>query len=220
MDVTTIDPLWWIVLGVVVVLVLVGIALVARNRRTKRSDRLRRRFRSEYDRTTGIGRRRDAEADLERRLTRRGEVDLSELGEADADEIGAQTDELLREFVDGPEGAARGMVQLVGRVAVARGYVATEEGVLDLVSVDHPEQVAALRHRLSEMDGAKDAARTEVCRQVCLDARTLTERLLAEGRAGQLPPEDAGTPAPDVPARTPAGTDDPGGAGDRASETR
>jgi hypothetical protein len=186
MDLTAVDPIWWVVLAALVLLA-IGIVVWSRQRSArKRSDRLRKRFRTEYDRTAGSGNRRAAEADLERRLARRREIDLADLGEGDTEELRGHIDEILHGFVDGPEGTARGMTQLVGQVAVARGYVATEEGVLDLVSVDHPQQVASLRHGLSDMEQAKDPERTEMCRRVCLDARELAERLLGEGRAGQL----------------------------------
>jgi hypothetical protein len=70
--------------------------------------------------------------------------------------------------------------------------------VLDLVSVDHPEQVAAMRRSEAEMQKAKGADLTEASRQTFLDARVLAERLLAEGRAGHLEedvPEAAATSA-------------------------
>jgi stage V sporulation protein SpoVS len=178
-----VDPIWWAILAAVV-LVAIGIALWVRSRRVRRSERLRQRFRSEYDRTAGTGPRREVEAELERRLARRREVDLTAVGSGDADAARAEVDGLLRSFVESPAGAARGMTQLVGRIAMARGYVAAEQGVLDLVSVDHPEQVAVLRRGLSALEQVEGDGRTEICRKVCLDARDLIERLLAEGRPG------------------------------------
>lgn len=207
MDVTAIDPVWWVVIGVVLVAIVLGLVMWASRRKSKRSQRLRQSFRSEYDRATGSGKRKEAEQDLERRLARRREVALKDLPDTDADDLQSHIDVLGREFVDGPQGAARGMTQLVGRIAVARGYVATEQGVLDLVSVDHPEQVASLRRGLDELDRTKGAELTEASRRVFLDARVLAERLLAEGTVGQLSATDTASEAP-VPGAGPT-TGDP-----------
>lgn len=200
MDLTMIDPIWWIVLGVVVVL-LVGLLVWSGRRKAHRTKRLRGRFKSEYDRTASSASKKKAEEDLERRTARRSRVDLSDLEESDAESLRQHLEELRRSFVDGPQGAALGMTQLLGRIAAARGYVATEGSVLDLVSVDHPEQVAAMRRSEAEMEKAKGANLTEASRQTFLDARVLAERLLAEGRAGQLK-EDVSEPPP-PPARQP-----------------
>jgi hypothetical protein len=202
MDLTTIDPIWWIVLGAVVVVVLIGLLVWSGRNRTKRTRRLKDQFKSEYDRTAESRSRKEAEEDLERRLTRRAEADLEEVTDSEAETLEDHIDDLVRSFVEGPQGAARGMVQLIGRVATARGYVAAEEGSLDLVSVDHPEQVAALRRAMSEMEQAKGSDLTETSRQVFLDARTLAERLLAEGRASHLP-DDARDPTSAEPPPEP-----------------
>jgi hypothetical protein len=203
MDFTTVDPTWWIVLGALVVLV-IGLLGWSGRRRANRTEGLKGRFGSEYDRTASTASRKLTEEDLERRTARRGRVDLADLGESDAESLEQHLDELLRSFVDGPQGAALGMTQLVGRVANARGYVATQGSVLDLVSVDHPEQVAALRRSEAAMETAKGADLTEASRQTFLDARVLAERLLAEGRAGHLAAE---VPEPTPPAARPPGSD-------------
>lgn len=199
MDLTTVDPIWWIVLGVLVILV-VGLLVWSGRRKAHHTEQLKGRFGSEYDRTASSSSRKLTEEDLERRTARRGRVDLADLNESDAESLEQHLDELLRSFVDGPQGAALGMMQLAGRVANARGYVATQGSVLDLVSVDHPEQVAALRRSEADMETAKGADLTEASRQTFLDARVLAERLLAEGRAGHLA---AGAPEPAPPVARP-----------------
>lgn len=209
MDLTMIDPAWWIVSGVLVVL-LVGLLVWSVRRKARRSERLKGQFKSEYDRTASLAGRKETEEDLERRSARRSRVNLVDLDESDAGSLHQHLDELLRSFVDGPQGAALGMTQLVGRVAAARGYVATEGSVLDLVSVDQPEQVAALRRSEAEMQRAKGADLTEASRQTFLDARVLAERLLAEGRAGHVEravpdarPSAARQPQSDITADAP-----------------
>jgi hypothetical protein len=210
MDLTMIDPIWWIVLGVLVVLLL-GLLVWSARRKANRTERLKDQFKSEYDRTASSSSRKQTEEDLERRTARRSRVDLADLEESDAASLEQQLDELLRSFVDGPQGAALGVTQLVERVANARGYVATEGSVLDLVSVDHPEQVAAVRRSEDEMQKAKGAELTEASRQTFLDARVLAQRLLAEGRARHLaadvsepPPPTARPPQSDSSADVPS----------------
>jgi len=185
MDLTMIDPIWWTVVGVLVLL-LIGLLVWRARRKAQRTDRLKGQFKSEYDRTASSASRKETEEDLERRAVRRSRVNLVDLEESDAESMQQHLDDLLRSFVDGPFGAALGMEQLVERVAGARGYVASQGSVLDLVSVDHPEQVAALRRSEAEMQTAKGADLTEASRQTFMDARVLAERLLAEGRAGRL----------------------------------
>jgi hypothetical protein len=197
MDLTTIDPIWWLVLGVVVVL-LVGLLVWSARRKAHHTERLKGQFKSEYDRTASSASKKKTEEDLERRTVRRSRVHLADLGESDAESLQQHLEELPRSFVDGPQGAALGMTQLVERVAAARGYVATEGSVLDLVSVDHPEQVAAMRRSEAEMEKAQGADLTEASRQAFLDARVLAERLLAEGRAGHLK-EDVPEPSHRAP---------------------
>ncbi|GEM_PF-6388431 len=209
MDLTMIDPIWWVVLVVLVVL-LVGLLVWSGRRKAHRTERLKGQFKSEYDRTASSASKKKTEEDLERRTAHRSKVDLADLDESDAESLQHHLDELLRSFVDGPQGAARGMTQLVERVAAARGYDATEGSVLDLVSVDHPEQVAAMRRSEAEMQKAKGADLTEASRRTSLDARVLAERLLAEGRSGHLkedvtepPPPAARRPQSDTPTDAP-----------------
>ncbi len=200
MDLTTIDPIWWIVLGVLVVVV-IGLAVWSGRQKADRTERLKGQFKSEYDRTASSSNKKQAEDDLERRSARRSRVDLADLEESDAEGLEQHLDDLLRSFVDRPQGSAVEMTQLVGRVATARGYVATEGSVLDLVSVDHPEQVAAMRRAEAEMEQAKGSDLTEASRRTFLDARVLAERLLAEGRAGHLGADESEPSGP--PARRP-----------------
>ncbi len=201
MDLTTIDPIWWIVLGVLVVVV-IGLAVWSGRQKAHRTDRLKGQFKSEYDRTASSSSKKQAEDDLERRSARRNKVDLADLDESDAESLEQHLDDLLRSFVDRPQGSAVEMTQLVGRVATARGYVATEGSVLDLVSVDHPEQVAAMRRSEAAMDKAKGSDLTEASRRTLLDARVLAEGLLAEGRAGHLGADESDTSS-DVPPPPP-----------------
>lgn len=205
MDLTTIDPVWWIVLGIAIIILFVGILVWSARRRAARTKRLKGQFKSEYDRTTSSSGRRGAEEDLELRTARRGKVNLAELDELDAASLTQRLEELRSAFIDGPQRAALGMTQLVERVAAARGYTAAESDVLDLVSVDHPEQVAAMRRSIRDMEQAKGADLTETSRRTFLATEVLVQRLLVEGRAGHLADD-----APKAPsAMPPVHLDDP-----------
>lgn len=183
-DLTTVDPIWWIMLGTVILILVVGLLVWSGQRRASRTDRLKGQFKSEYDRTASSSGRKDAEEDLELRTQRRSSMRLADVDESDAASLQQQLQELRSTFIDGPQRAALGMTQLVERVAVARGYVAAESNVLDLVSVDHPEQVATVRRSERDMEKAKDADLTETSRRTFLATEVLVLRLLAEGRQG------------------------------------
>jgi hypothetical protein len=183
MDLTAVDPVWWIVIGAVLVVVVLGLLIWSWQKRRSRQRRLRRRFGPEYERVRGSAPRGSAESDLERRLDRRNELQLTDVAATDVDELDAQIGDLVPEFLWHPEESAREMSQIVERVAVARGYVAPDQGVLDLVSVDHPESVAHLRQALDDMDQLTGRDQhTEACRQVFLEARALAYQLVDDGR--------------------------------------
>lgn len=206
MDLTTIDPVWWIVLGGVILILLIGLLAWSSKRKASRTERLKGQFKSEYDRTTSSSSRKDAEEDLELRAARRSSVNLAEVNASDAASLQLRLEELRSAFVDGPQRAALGMTQLVERVAIARGYMAAESNVLDLVSVDHPEQVAAMRRSVRDMEQAKGAELTETSRRTFLATEVLTLRLLAEGRAGHQTDD---IPEPPSATTLPLPSDDP-----------
>jgi hypothetical protein len=139
------DTWVWIVIGLVVAIVILGVLISAL--RTRRSRSLRDRFGREYDRTVDkAGGRREAEQELRKREQRHDELELRPLS-ADARE------RYLRQWqvtqgrdVDDPTGAVSEADNLVQQVMRDRGYPVDdfEQRAAD-ISVEHPEVVEKYR---------------------------------------------------------------------------
>src|SRR5438094_762609 len=146
-------PTWgWIVIGVVVGLALIAAMawIVALQMRTQR---LRRRFGSEYDRTVEAKEdRRKAEAELAGREQRRSQFDIRPLARASRERYLVRWEQVQAEFVDSPSGAVAAADQLIQSVMTERGYPVEDfdQRAADL-SVDHPGVVENYRegHRLA-----------------------------------------------------------------------
>ena len=139
------DTWVWIVIGLVVAIVILGILISAL--RTRRSRSLRDRFGREYDRTVDkAGGRREAEQELRKREQRHDELELRPLS-ADARERYLRQWQVTQgRFVDDPTGAVSEADNLVQQVMRDRGYPVDdfERRAAD-VSVEHPELVEKYR---------------------------------------------------------------------------
>jgi hypothetical protein len=139
------DTWVWIVIGLVVAIVILGILISAL--RTRRSRSLRDRFGREYDRTVDkAGGRREAEQELRKREQRHDELELRPLS-ADARERYLRQWQVTQgRFVDDPTGAVSEADNLVQQVMRDRGYPVDdfEQRAAD-ISVEHPEVVEKYR---------------------------------------------------------------------------
>jgi hypothetical protein len=139
------DTWVWIVIGLVVAIVILGILISAL--RTRRSRSLRDRFGREYDRTVDkAGGRREAEQELRKREQRHDELELRPLS-ADARERYLRQWQVAQgRFVDDPTGAVSEADNLVQQVMRDRGYPVDdfEQRAAD-ISVEHPEVVEKYR---------------------------------------------------------------------------
>jgi hypothetical protein len=166
-----------IVAAVVIVAVLVIAAIIARSRRT---DSLRRRFGSEYDRTVrehGQGR---GESVLVSREKRVEQFPLRELAVDERERFVTEWREVQARFVDDPRGAVTGADVLVGRVMRARGYPMSdfEQRAAD-ISVTHPRVVDNYRAaREIALREGKGQATTEDLRSAFKYYRSLFDELL------------------------------------------
>jgi hypothetical protein len=163
----------------IVVIVIAAVAyLILRNRRT---ENLRRRFGTEYDRTIKtIGRRSAAEADLLARTKRVEELDIHPLAPGDRDRFAERWRATQASFVDNPVRAVTEASALVDEVMRARGYpVADFERRAADVSVDHPRFVQNYReaHAIA-VSAQRGTARTEDLRRATIHYRDLFEDLL------------------------------------------
>ena len=139
------DTWVWIVVGVVVAIVVLGV--FASVLRTRRSHSLQDRFGREYDRTVDkAGGRREAEQELRKREQRHDKLELRPLS-ADARERHFRQWQVTQgRFVDDPTGAVSEADNLVQQVMRDRGYPVNdfEQRAAD-ISVEHPELVEKYR---------------------------------------------------------------------------
>ena len=188
---------------VVWILVIAGVVLVAAIAawllwRDAQSRRLRERFGPEYDRTMEreSGDRRQAEAVLGERVSRREEFELKPLNPAARDSYAHRWQQVQADFVDRPGPAVHYAQSLLDDLMVERGYPVGDEfdQRVDLISVDHPTVVEHYRvaHRLHHdtRDSGDTAAATEKRRQALVHYRALFADLLDTGEAESDTPGD------------------------------
>jgi FtsZ-interacting cell division protein ZipA len=135
----------WIVIGVVVAIVVLGV--LAGALRTRRSRSLQDRFGREYDRTVErAGGRREAEEELRDREKRHDALELRPLSQDARERYLLQWQTTQGRFVDDPKGAVSEADELVQRVMRDRGYPVDdfEQRAAD-ISVEHPELVERYR---------------------------------------------------------------------------
>ncbi|MDX6435484.1 MAG: hypothetical protein QOK34_318 [Gaiellaceae bacterium] len=135
----------WIVIGVVVAIVVLGVLFSAL--RTRRSRSLQDQFGREYERTVDkAGGRREAERELAERQKRHDELELKPLPPEARERYLQQWQQTQSRFVDDPTGAVSEADDLVNRVMRDRGYPVDdfEQRAAD-ISVEHPELVERYR---------------------------------------------------------------------------
>ena len=139
------DTWVWIVIGVFVAVVVLGIVIGALG--TRRSRSLQDRFGPEYDRTVDkTGGRREAEHELREREKRYEELELRPLSQAAREHYLQQWQATQSRFVDDPAGAVAEADDLVQQVMRDRGYPVDdfEQRAAD-ISVEHPDLVEKYR---------------------------------------------------------------------------
>jgi hypothetical protein len=172
-------------LAILLLLAAIGIALLARRRR---SHGLARRFGPEYERTVErTGSRGKAEADLLARERRVARLDIVPLAAHEAQRFRMEWQALQARFVDSPRLAVGEADLLVRDVMLRRGYPMGDfESRAADISVDHPQVVEHYRaaHAIALRD-QREPGDTEALRQALVHYRALFSELL----------EDAAQPA-------------------------
>jgi hypothetical protein len=169
-----------VVAGVVVILIVVGVAIWLEYRK-KQSLRLQQRFGAEYGRTVHkLGSRTKAEQDLKARETRVARLAIVPLDAADAQRFTEAWERLQRRFVDSPKGAVAEADELVRELMSRRGYPMGdfERRAAD-ISVDHPKVVE--NYRLAQAIAMRDKhgkVDTEELRKAVVHYRALFDELL------------------------------------------
>ena len=139
------DTWVWIVIGVIVAVVALGVLFSAL--RTRRSRSLQDQFGREYDRAVDkAGGRREAERELAERQKRHDELELRPLSPNARERYVQQWQATQGRFVDDPTGAVSEADDLVQRVMRDRGYPVDdfEQRAAD-ISVEHPDLVEKYR---------------------------------------------------------------------------
>lgn len=139
------DTWVWIVIGVIVAIVVLGVVLSAL--RTRRSRSLQDQFGREYDRAVDkAGGRREAERELAERQKRHDELELRPLSQDARERYVQQWQVTQGLFVDDPAGAVSKADELVQTVMRDRGYPVDdfEQRAAD-ISVEHPDLVEKYR---------------------------------------------------------------------------
>ena len=170
----------WLVIAVAAVVV-VAAALGWYWARTQRTQRLRRRFGKEYERTVHQeGDLRRAEAALEARARRVERLHIRSLSDDDRRRYSSAWMEVQTRFVDDPKSAVTAADRLVGEAMTARGYpVGDFEQRVEDISVDHPNVVMNYRaaREIADHHTAGQAS-TEDLRQAMVHYRALFSELL------------------------------------------
>jgi hypothetical protein len=171
----------WLIAAVILLVLIAGAWLVARELRRRQSVRLRQRFGPEYARTVSErGDRTKAEAELLAREKRVERLKLVALTAEDAARFSQAWGALQTRFVDNPRDAVVEADRLVRELMVKRGYPMAdfEHRAADL-SVEHPTVVEAYRSaRAIAVRDQQGQASTEDLRKAIVYYRTLFDELL------------------------------------------
>ena len=149
----------------------------------RRSDHLRSRFGSEYDRQVEEkGSRSKAESDLAERERRVSKLTIQPLSPADQDRFLERWTKVQATFVDDPERSVDYADALLAEVMGARGYPVSDfEQRAGDISVDHPNVVQHYRagHDIAVRHSRGEAS-TDDLRQALIHYRALFEELVTE----------------------------------------
>jgi FtsZ-interacting cell division protein ZipA len=174
------DPRFIIGIIVVVVIIAIVAAIVVHERR-KKTQHLRSRFGTEYDRTVlERGSERTAEAALAAREQRVNALPIRDLAPAERERFVTDWQIVQSRFVDHPRGSVIEADELVAALMNARGYpVADFEQRAADISVNHPRVVDNYRsaHAIAQRLSGTEAT-TEDMRTAMLQYRALFDELL------------------------------------------
>jgi hypothetical protein len=184
--VNAINPQAVIIGAVLLVVVLVAIFAIARERKRAQSRHLQERFGPEYGRVvSSAGDRGKAEAELAAREQRVDRLQLVTLPAAEAAQYGRQWEALQSEFVDNPVGVVGEADRLVRELMLKRGYPMGDfESRAADISVHHPAVVE--NYRAAQVIAVRShdgQASTEDLRKAVVHYRVLFEDLLETGAA-------------------------------------
>ena len=194
-------PGWaWIAIAVAVI-ILVGViaATLTRQKERERTTRLRRRFGPEYDRAVeAAGGRRKGETELERRLERRGGLQIADVRASERSAYESEWNEIDAQFEETPVAAIARADALVATILADRGYPMQDgfdERAADL-SIDHPEAVEHYRraHATFRQSDNGGLSREDLYESL-QHYRALIDDLVGDDRPQRPPQDEAGPDA-------------------------
>lgn len=170
------------IFGVLVVVLIVGTVLgIYIERRKKRTQALRNRFGTEYDRAVSVhGSEQKAEAKLADRATRVEKLNIRDLTLTERSRFLAEWQAVQSRFVDHPKGAVTEADELVSSLLLAKGYPvsAFDQRAAD-ISVNHPVLMETYRsaHAIAVRSGPVQAT-TEELRTAMIHYRAIFDELV------------------------------------------
>ncbi len=182
------DPQTWIAVAILLLVVIVAIFLIGRERKRAQSRRLQRRFGPEYARVVRTtGDQDKAEAELKAREARVEKFKLVALPPAEAARYAEEWKLLQARFVDNPTGVVVEANRLVRDLMLKRGYpMADFEHRAADISVHHPRVVE--NYRLAQEIAGRELrgeATTEDLRKAVVHYRALFDDLLEVDQPGK-----------------------------------
>lgn len=199
-------PGWaWIAIAVALIVVVAALAATTtRRKQRRRTTDLRGRFGDEYDRVLkSSGGRRKAEAELERRLEQRREVQIAAVRRSEREECESRWRDIEAQFDESPLPAIARADALVTTVLADCGYpmeVGFDERAA-LLSVDHPEAVEHYRRAHATFRRADESGLSrEDLYESLQHYRALLDEVVGNGRPPQNPPGDEVEPRPGFPS--------------------
>ncbi|MCU1292434.1 MAG: putative secreted protein [Bryobacterales bacterium] len=172
-----------IVIAIVIVVVVLAVVAVLLVTRRRKSEHLKQKFGSEYDRLVHQhGDPQRAESVLAAREKRVSHFELRSLPPTERDGYAQQWAFVQKKFVDDPKGAVNEADRLVTEVMNARGYPMSEFNQrADDISVNYPDAVGNYRaaHDIVVRHGRGQAS-TEDLRKAMVHFRSLFDELLGK----------------------------------------
>jgi hypothetical protein len=171
-----------LIIGVIVLVVIIAIVVaIAVQQRRKKTEHLRSRFGTEYDRTVlERGSERNAQAALAAREERVNTLPIRDLAPVERERFLTDWQVVQSRFVDHPRGSVIEADELVASLMNARGYPVSdfEQRAAD-ISVNHPRVVENYRsaHAIAQRLAGNEAS-TEEMRTAMLQYRALFDELL------------------------------------------
>jgi hypothetical protein len=173
----------YLIIGVVVILVIIGLILGAVSSRRQRTKRFQKKFGPEYDHTVqSAGNEKKAQAELDQRQKHVDTLDIRPLSVSEREHYQAEWKAVQNKFIDQPGQATVEADHLIMEVMKVRAYPVSdfEQRAADL-SITYPELVSNYRAaREIAIKNEHHQANTEELRQALVYYRSLFDELLKD----------------------------------------